>query len=207
MDVPISLVEWELFLPDQFKVRSFTGDAMAASLLSNEDFYEMSGKFAGLGGGTSGGVFRAGIAGGTPGAAPLPINARDVVSLASLATGVSLAPGQLGGYVLDPTGAVIPNAHLEIQNLATRATWNAETTAEGLWLVLGLPSGQYQITASAQGFQSTSYNTSYDAAAPHAYRMTLNVGAVSNQVTVEALETGVNSETVTISKDKKHKKE
>ena len=36
--------------------------------------------------------------------------------------------------------------------------------------------------------------------------MTLNVGTVSNQVTVEALETGVNSETVTISKDKKHKK-
>jgi len=207
MDVPINLVEWELFLPDQFKVRSFTGDAIAASLLSNEDFYETSGNFAGLRGGAGGGAFRTGTVRAIGGAAPLPINGRDILSLSTLAAGASLAPGQLGGYVLDPTGAVIPNAQVEIQNLATRATWNAETTAEGLWLVLGLPSGQYQIITSAQGFQSTSYKTSYDATAPHAYRMTLNVGTVSNQVTVEALETGVNSETVTISKDKKHKKE
>ena len=30
MDVPISLLEWELFLPEQYKVKDFGGDAIAA---------------------------------------------------------------------------------------------------------------------------------------------------------------------------------
>src|SRR5439155_3512922 len=33
MDVPISLLEWELFLPEQYKVKDFGGDAIAANLL------------------------------------------------------------------------------------------------------------------------------------------------------------------------------
>ena len=33
MDVPISLLEWELFLPEQYKVKDFGGDAIAAYLL------------------------------------------------------------------------------------------------------------------------------------------------------------------------------
>jgi hypothetical protein len=33
MDVPISLLQWEVFLPELFKVKDFGGDALAASLL------------------------------------------------------------------------------------------------------------------------------------------------------------------------------
>src|SRR5438309_10549133 len=33
MDVPISLLEWELFLPEQYKVKDFGGDSIAAYLL------------------------------------------------------------------------------------------------------------------------------------------------------------------------------
>src|SRR5271168_2839502 len=36
MDVPIGVLEWELFLPEQFKVKDFSGDAINASLFPPE---------------------------------------------------------------------------------------------------------------------------------------------------------------------------
>jgi hypothetical protein len=206
MDVPINVLEWELFLPDRFKVKAFTGDAMSASLLPAEyQLYSadqtrgvLGGFQAGIGTGTG-----SGVAGGMG-----PVNGRNAVALMSLAPGVALAVGQLGGYVFDSMGAAIPNAHLQIQNLATGASWSAISTANGSWRIIGLPSGTYQITAAAPGFQSTVLNIPYDAANPHAYRVGLNVGATSNSVTVEASALEMNTESSTISsKDKKHKKE
>jgi hypothetical protein len=201
MDVPINVLEWELFLPDRFKVRTFTGDAMSASLLPAE--YQLY-----SGDRTSGNAtgFGNGIGGGATGG--MPINGRGVMSLSTLAPGVALAAGQLGGYVFDPTGAPIPNAHLQIQNLGTGASWSAISTADGSWRIIGLPSGTYQVTAASPGFQSTVLNIPYDAANPHAYRVGLNVGATGNSVTVEASAIEMNTESSTISsKDKKHKKE
>jgi hypothetical protein len=201
MDVPINVLEWELFLPDRFKVRAFTGDAMSASLLPAE--YQLY-----SGDRTSGNAtgFGNGIGGGTTGG--MPIDGRGVMSLSTLAPGVALAVGQLGGYVFDPTGAAIPNARLQIQNLATGASWSGISTADGSWRIIGLPSGTYQVTAASPGFQSTVLNIPYDAANPHAYRIGLNLGAINSAVTVEASATEMNTETSAISsKDKKHKKE
>jgi len=201
MDVPINVLEWELFLPDRFKVRAFTGDAMSASLLPAE--YQVYSGDRTRGNATG---FGNGIGGGTTGG--MPINGRGVMSLSTLAPGVALAVGQLGGYVFDSTGAAIPNAHLQIQNLATGAAWSAISIADGSWRIMGLPSGTYQVTAAASGFQSTVLNIPYDAANPHAYRIGLNLGAINSAVTVEASAPEMNTETAAIpSKDKKHKKE
>jgi hypothetical protein len=200
MDVPINVLEWELFLPDRFKVKAFTGDAISASLLPAE--YQLY-----SGDRTSGNAtgFGNGIGGGTTGG--MPINGRGVMSLSTLAPGVALAVGQLGGYVFDPAGAAIPNAHLQIQNLATGASWSAISTADGSWRIIGLPSGTYQVTAASPGFQSTVLNIPYDAANPHAYRIGLNLGAINSVVTVDSA-TEMNTERSTISsKGKEHKKE
>jgi hypothetical protein len=202
MDVPINVLEWELFLPDRFKVRAFTGDAMSASLLPAEyQLYSADLTRRGVGMG-----YGSGVAGGV--VSGLPESGRNTMALMSLAPGVALAQGQLGGYVFDPSGAAMPNAHLQIQNLATGASWSAISTADGSWRIIGLPSGTYQVTATAAGFQNTVLNIPYDAANPHAYRVGLNVGATSNSVTVEASAIEMNTESSTISsKDKKHKKE
>ncbi len=204
MDVPINVLEWELFLPDRFKVKAFTGDAMSASLLPAE--YQIYADDRTLKGAVAG--FQAGIGRGSAGVAGMPITGRDVMSLSTLATGVALSPGQLGGYVFDPSGASIANAHLQIQNFATGASWSALTASDGSWRILGLPSGTYQVTATAAGFQNTVLNIPYDAANPRAYRVGLNLGAVDSSVTVNASTAERNTESSTIfSKDKKHKKE
>src|SRR5712671_6303356 len=157
MDVPIGVLEWELFLPEQFKVKDFSGNAMSASLLpAKYELYtgssvESSGTGAGYGVGTAGGVIR-----------KLPMNGRDFTSFITLAPGVALLAGQLGGYVFDPSGAAIPNAQVEVQNTVTHGTWSASTTAEGYWAVGGLSSGTYQVTASAPGFTVIRQTLRYD---------------------------------------------
>jgi hypothetical protein len=73
---------------------------------------------------------------------------------------------------------------------------------------MGLPSGTYQVTATAQGFQNSALNIPYDAANPHAYRVGLNLGSVNTTVTVEASAVELNTESSQIwVKDGKHKKE
>jgi len=67
MDVPIGVLEWELFLPQQFKVKDFSGDAFSAALLPAEFAAGVgAGNGAGLapgyGGGTGGGAFALGSA-------------------------------------------------------------------------------------------------------------------------------------------------
>jgi len=88
---------------------------------------------------------------------------------------------------------------LQIQNLATGASWSAISTADGSWRMIGLPSGTYQVTATASGFKNTVLNLSYDAANPHAYRVGLNVGATSDSVIIETSALEMNTERSTIS--------
>jgi len=201
MDVPIGVLEWELFLPEQFKVKDFSGNAMSASLLPARyelytgDFVESYAAGKGSGGGIAGGEIRR-----------LPVNERDFTSLITLAPGVALGAGQLGGYVFGPSGAVIPNAQVEVQNTATHGTWSASTTAEGYWAVGGLTSGTYQILVSSPAFRSLRQTLNYDASDPKAYRFALDVGAVSESVELRASAVELNTEASTISsKDKKHK--
>jgi hypothetical protein len=202
MDVPISVLEWELFLPDRYKVKTFTGDATAAALFpwqesSGSDFQAG----VGFGSGTGGGAFRAASVGN------LPVNGRNFAPLTLMQSGFGLSQGQLGGYVYDPSGAFIPGAHLQIQNTSTGAIWSAITGSDGSWRALGLSSGNYRITATAPAFSALVANISYDAARPSAYRIALDVGSVNNSVEVTAAAPMLETESLQIIKDRKHKKE
>jgi len=201
MDVPIGVLEWELFLPEQFKVKDFSGDAMSASLLPAR--YELyAGKFVESAGAAEG--YGAGSAGGE--IAKLPLNGRNFTSFMTLAPGVTLGAGQLGGYVFDASGAVIPNARIEVQNTATHGTWSASTTAEGYWTVSGLASGTYQIAVSALGFRVIRQTLHYDASNPKAYRTTLDVGSATDTIEVQASALELDTDMSRLdSKDKKHK--
>jgi len=214
MDVPISVLEWELFLPDQFKVKDFSGDAVSAALLPVEFERYSTGQGDGVGEGsgygnvTGFGNFQAGagVGGVVGGVADMPVNGRDFISFSMLTTGVTLSSGQLGGVVYDPTGAAISNAQVVIQNLATNTAWNAEATADGSWLVVGLPSGRYQITVSAPGFRSTRQSFSYDPSHPKIYRTDLSLAAATQTVEVDASVPLLQTQSSSVSsRGKKHK--
>ncbi len=175
MDVPISLLEWELFLPDQYKVKDFTGDAISASLLP-PDYSVYS---------FEGGSFQAGVGVGAtsgPGFVSPVVTSNFAVNGKSL----TLAPGQLGGYVVDFTGALITNASIEVTNTVTGYSWNASTGPQGYWVLDGLPSGNLRISVSSPGFKSATQNIPYDANRPEHFNLSLSVGSISETVEVSA---------------------
>jgi len=95
-----------------------------------------------------------------------------------------MVPGELGGYVVDPSGAVIPNASIEVTNTATGGTWSAATNEQGFWGLAGLPSGNLRITVSSSGFKSSAQNIYYDARHPEHFNVSLSLGAVTQSVEV-----------------------
>lgn len=163
MDVPIAVLQWEVFLPEQYKVKDFGGDALAANLLppAYQGFEAM---------GVSVGSFQAGVGGGiAAGIAPL-----------------QLMPGQIGGYIVDANGAVVANARISVTQLDTGAVRNASTDYSGRWIVSNMPSGRVKITASSPGFQTTARELSYDANKPISDNFSLQVGAVTESIEVRS---------------------
>jgi carboxypeptidase family protein len=200
MDVPISVLNWEVFLPQQYKVKDFGGDVISANLLqpSFVQAMGMAGKSsfeAGIGVGTgSGGGMGSGEGAGVGGS-----YVRGILSNLK----ASLLPGQLGGFIVDANGALIPNAQITVIHAQTGTTQHATTDALGYWLVSNIPSGPVKVTASANGFQASSQDINYDASQPTALNSSLNVGSVSTTITVNASISEIRQESRRIANDLK----
>lgn len=160
MDVPINLLQWEVFLPEQYKVKDFGGDAIAASLLppASQD--------------VSGAEAEADIT-GIPEATPI-----------SNIESVSLFPGQLGGTIVDSSGAVVPNTQITVTQLDTGAVRNTMTDSSGRWIVSNLSSGRVKIAANAPGFKQLVSQVNYDGSRPAPVIYALSVRTVSESVEV-----------------------
>jgi len=157
MDVPIGIVEWEMFVPDRYRVRRFEGDAMfeppAApvyhAFISSPA--PISGLAAGTGGGTGGGVY-----------AP--------------------SPGRLVGRVTDSSGNPIPGVKVTaLHDGATIA--EALTNEAGYYLLPGV-SGRATVIAEIQGFRTA--HRRVDAGRSRQLDLRLDVGETTETVTVEA---------------------
>jgi hypothetical protein len=99
---------------------------------------------------------------------------------------VSLLPGQLGGIIVNPSGAVVPNAQVTVTNLETGAVRNVVTDSSGRWVVSNMSSGRIKVTANEVGFKQLVGQVNYDGSRPAPLNLTLSVGAVSESVTVTA---------------------
>lgn len=165
MNIPISVLQWEVFLPEQYKVKDFGGDAIAANLLPMS---MMEGSFqagVGVGAGVGGGTF-------TSLPAPKPMAAQP------------LLPGQVGGWVTDSSGAVVANAEVTVVHAQTGTTQRAMTDSSGRWTVSNVPSGTVKVTVSLPGFRADARDFAYDASRPTTYSTSLSVGTIAETVTV-----------------------
>ncbi len=61
--------------------------------------------------------------------------------------------GTFTGTVTDPTGLVVPNVTVTIQNTDTNLTYTSKTNEVGNYTVPNLPIGRYRITFEATGFK------------------------------------------------------
>ena len=156
MDIPISLLSWEVFLPEQYRVKDFGGDVIAANRV------------------------------------PQPFREEDAMNAqrtrdAELSSQLKLEapPGQMAGYVTDPSGAVVSNTRLTITS-DNGAARTVTTDAQGRWSIAGLPSGHFKAKAEMAGFQSSIFNLNYDASQPSMYRFPLRLATSAETVEVTA---------------------
>lgn len=91
------------------------------------------------------------------------------------------------GTVTDPSGAVVPNASLTIQNAATGIKATAPTSASGYFRFPALPASTFRLTATASGFKTTQVNDlRLQVGETRTVDLALEVGAAATAVTVEA---------------------
>ena len=114
-----------------------------------------------------------------------------VTALVVLASGSPLlaqsTTGSLAGVVRDVSGSVVPDATVTVRNIATGFTQTMPTEAGGAFLFSLLPVGDYELRVEKPGFQSyvqAGIRLSVDRAASQ--NVTLQVGQVTEQVTVQA---------------------
>lgn len=161
MDVPVGLLQWEVFLPDRYKVADFGGDALAARLL--------------------------------------PLSAENEAAV--------IANAQMGGRVLDPTGAGIPNVKVVVRHLASGATQTTFTDASGQWLLAAVPSGKVQVIATATGFNSMSRDMTHDAVRGSRFDMRLNLGSMNETVEVTTETPVLNTSSAQVSQVQNRKRQ
>jgi len=95
--------------------------------------------------------------------------------------------GTITGTVLDPVGAVVPNASIEAKNTATSETYSAGSTGTGNYTLANLPAGTYELTVTSAGFRKY-VRPGIGVQVAEAVRAdaTLEVGATTDTVTVNA---------------------
>jgi Carboxypeptidase regulatory-like domain len=91
------------------------------------------------------------------------------------------------GMVVDPSGAVIPDARLTATNVATGLSYDTTSGKDGLFAFLQLPIGDYKVRVEKTGFKTfTEARIHVDLDQIFNLRVAMEVGAVSDTVTVEA---------------------
>ena len=110
--------------------------------------------------------------------------------LFSVPVGAQVTGGTLSGTITDPSERSIPQAQVSIVNVATGITTTVVTNSDGFYSAPNLLPGEYEITVSANGFNTaTRKGISLTVGAQQIFNLTLRVGSASKtvvEVTTEA---------------------
>jgi hypothetical protein len=160
VDVPVSVLEWELFLPEQFSARPTGGNVIPARMVQlASSSIEIDGLGPGMGGGVGGGGTR------------------------EMAMPSPAAPsGFITGRIADSSGASLPGVTVTLTGPAnTRMT--VVSGPDGAYSFAGVPSGTITIASEQAGFTTSRHTLTYDQR-PRRVDFRMEPGALSETVTV-----------------------
>jgi hypothetical protein len=104
------------------------------------------------------------------------------------------------GRVTDNTGAIVKGVEIEVRNIDTNVATTSSTNAEGLYAIHSLPPGRYIISVHKQGFKTVSLTGLNLNVQDNLIRnFILQIGAVSESITVSAESTKINTTDATVS--------
>jgi hypothetical protein len=103
--------------------------------------------------------------------------------------------GSLTGSVTDPSGAIVPSATVTVKNNATGSERTATTDDQGTFAIPSVEPGQYSVSVEAAGFKKAlATNVIVEVSKPSRVTITLEVGSVTEVVTVTATQDVVNTD-------------
>jgi hypothetical protein len=94
--------------------------------------------------------------------------------------------GAISGSVLDPTGAVVPNATIEIHNPVSHFDRTTTSDANGKFNFPNVPFNPYHLTVTAAGFNQSAQDVEVRSMVSVAVNISLQVSGSTTTVTVEA---------------------
>jgi hypothetical protein len=154
MDVPIGLVGWEVFVPEQYSVRTAGGNVIDTRRFPTFE----------------------------PVAGYRPIDhVVDTARPPRLVPPLGVLPGQVRGRVLDTSGAEIPGVRVRLQVGSHTAT--AISQADGGFIFSGVPDGQVEITAALEGFAAQRTTFAFDGR-PRRIELEMRIAGIQETITV-----------------------
>jgi hypothetical protein len=93
--------------------------------------------------------------------------------------------GSINGTVLDPSGAVVANAGVEIHNPVSGFDRTTTTDSKGNFSFLNVPFNPYHMTVTAEGFAQYAQDVQVRSVVPANIQINLQVSGSSTTVTVE----------------------
>src|SRR5205085_3301524 len=117
--------------------------------------------------------------------------------LALSPTALAQVAADLSGTTKDSAGAVIPNASVTARNTATNLSRETQSDEAGRYAFPNLPIGNYEVTASFKGFQTTKVSTVLTVGQKAELDITLATSGVTETVLVASDEQRLTADTET----------
>jgi carboxypeptidase family protein len=160
IDIPINLLTWEIFLPERLEVRAFEGNALSAELFSAAAQTLID-------------------------ELPEEVDPSSVIAFNS-ADLTEIAPGQIGGIIVAPNGAVVPGATVTVTNKQTGVSRAAQSDGEGRWLIDGMDAGPVSVSVNQSGFNQVTQDLELSKSRPTRMGTTLQIAGVTETVTIQS---------------------
>jgi hypothetical protein len=110
-----------------------------------------------------------------------------VILLLVLTSSLWAQNAQVSGLITDPSGAVVPNAKVNIVNKDTGVARSVDSNGEGYYTIPVLPPGRYTMSIQAPGFQTSALdNVKLDVAQNARIDFKLQIGKAEQTVEVSA---------------------
>src|SRR5258708_23446737 len=103
-------------------------------------------------------------------------------------------PNAVTGLVVDATGAVLPNAQVELKSANGATVKSTATDGSGAFRIDGVAQGRYDILVTYTGFRPTSVRVTVGTRAPNPLSVTLPLAAVTQEVNVSSAQTHINTD-------------
>jgi carboxypeptidase family protein len=158
MDMPVGIVEWEVFAPERYSMKPIGGNAIETSAMRVSKNDRRDGRE--LSSGSSGRVIELALNGGVV--------------------------GQISGVAKDTSGAVLPGVTIQVTSPAlTEGVRTTTTNSSGRFAFTNVPAGQMSLLATLPGFSTARHDFIFDGR-PRDVTIEMRVGALEETVTVSA---------------------